>query len=307
MRVITSDLEFPEGPVAMPDGSIVLVELARKTVTRVSSKGKVEIVSSIGGGPNGAAIGPDGRLFVCNNGGIDWSRKTGKPRATWKLADEYTGGRIEVVDLNTGKVEVMYDRWENQILRAPNDLVFDAFGGFWFTDTGKPHPHHREHGALYYAKADGSGLRQVAYYMDSPNGIGLSPDGKTLYVAETQGGRLWSWEVTTPGEIRQMRGITPHGGQFLYGSSAYQKFDSLAISGSGRVCVATLINGGITEVWPDGSAARHHPLPDRSVTNLCFGGRDLKTLYVTLAHEGILLSLDWHEAGLQLEHQILPH
>ncbi len=305
MRVLARDLEFPEGPVAMADGSILLVEIARGTLTRVAPDGTKSVVCETGGGPNGAAAGPDGMIYLCNNGGLDWSRRSGRPRPTWKLAEGYAGGRIDVVDPATGALRCLYDRCGEHRLCAPNDLVFDDSGGFWFTDSGKQHPRHRDHGALYWARADGSEIRLCAYHLEAPNGVGLSPDGRTLYVSETSSARLWAWEVLGPGEIRKMRGIA-HGGRFVAGSANFQRFDSLKVSASGKVCVATLHNGGITEIWPDGSHCRHHPLPDAAVTNLCFGGGDMRSLFVTFAHEGLLVQTEWHEPGLPLAYQELP-
>ena len=101
-RVITTGLEFPEGPIAMEDGSILVVEIKRGTLTRVLSTGEQEIVAELGGGPNGIAIGPGGKCFVCNNGGFEWhSDKAGK-RPTLQSAS-YSGGRIEVVEAGVGR------------------------------------------------------------------------------------------------------------------------------------------------------------------------------------------------------------
>ena len=72
IRVIATDLEFPEGPVVMPDGSVVLVEIRGQRLTRVWPDGRKEVVAEIPGGPNGAALGPDGKMYVCNNGGFSW-------------------------------------------------------------------------------------------------------------------------------------------------------------------------------------------------------------------------------------------
>ena len=78
LNIVATGLKFPEGPIAMPDGSVLLVEIARGTLSRVEPGGKVEVVAETGGGPNGAAIGPDGHCYICNNGGFDWVERRGR-------------------------------------------------------------------------------------------------------------------------------------------------------------------------------------------------------------------------------------
>jgi len=75
---IASGLRFPEGPVAMPDGSIVLVEIERRTLSRVTPDGKVQVIATLGGGPNGAALGPNGKIYVTNNGGLKFMERPGR-------------------------------------------------------------------------------------------------------------------------------------------------------------------------------------------------------------------------------------
>src|SRR5687768_18621708 len=77
VRELATGLQFPEGPIAMPDGSVLLVEIRRGTLSRVDTDGKVAVVADLGGGPNGAAIGPDGACYVVNNGGFLWSELDG--------------------------------------------------------------------------------------------------------------------------------------------------------------------------------------------------------------------------------------
>jgi len=195
---------------------------------------------------------------------------------------------------------VLYRECGGNPLRGPNDLVFDSSGGFWFTDHGKIRPRERDRGGVYYARPDGSEIREVIYPLDAPNGIGLSPDGTVLHVAETFTGRVWSWDVAGPGEIRETPGLGTQGGKLLAGLPDFQLFDSLAVDSEGFVCVATLGNGGITAIAPDGSGTEHNAMPDPLTTNLCFGGPDRSTAYVTLSGTGRLVAFDWPRPGLPL-------
>lgn len=299
IREITYGLRFPEGPVAMPDGSILLVEIERRTLLRVQQDGTQHVIARFGGGPNGAAIGPDGRCYICNNGGFRWTDDETGLRPILQ-ADDYSGGRIERVDLATGAIETLYTRSDQAPLRGPNDLVFDRHGGFYFTDLGKARQRDTDRGAVCYARADGSMIREIAFPMVTPNGIGLSPDGTTLYVAETETARLWAFDLEAPGEIRRQPWPSPHGGRLVTGSIGFQRFDSLAVDAAGNICIGTLVNGGISVISPDGRLVRHVPMPDRWVTNICFGGTDLRTAYITLSSTGRLVACDWEQAGAKL-------
>jgi gluconolactonase len=154
LKQISSGLRFPEGPVAMSDGSVVLVEIERRTLSRVTPDGKIHVVATLGGGPNGAAMGPGGKIYVTNNGGLKFMDRPGKlfPIAQ---GDDYKGGLIQRVDPETGKFETLYDSCDGMKLRGPNDLVFDNAGGFWFTDLGNTRDRDMDRGSVYYAKADG--------------------------------------------------------------------------------------------------------------------------------------------------------
>ena len=137
IKEIASGLKFPEGPVAMDDGSVIVVEIAAGRVTRVRPDGSTQTIATPGGGPNGLAIGPDFRLYCCNNGGnFEYSEVNGLSIPGHTPAN-HQGGRIERIDIATGKVEVLYDSCDGARLQAPNDIVFDSAGGFWFTDYAK--------------------------------------------------------------------------------------------------------------------------------------------------------------------------
>ncbi len=303
LTTLASGLRFPEGPVAMPDGSVLLVEIERGTVTKVAPDGAVSYVATPGGGPNGAALGPDGRLYLCNNGGFRWTPEgDASGLRPIGIAEDYSGGRIEAVDLATGEVSCLYRACDGRPLCGPNDLVFDGQGGFYFTDLGKVRERDQDRGAVYYARADGSFIREVGFPMFMPNGCGLSPDGTTLYVAETETARLWAFALAGPGEIRPEPFPSPHGGRLVAGLPGYSRFDSLAVDRDGNICVATLVEGVITVVSPDGSSVRAIAMPERWVTNICFGGPDLGTAFITLSSAGKLVSMPWERPGLALHH-----
>jgi gluconolactonase len=298
MEIIAEGLLFPEGPIALPDGSVILVEIAGHRLSRVYPDGRIEVVAETGGGPNGAAYGPDGRIYVCNNGGFDTVVRDGKVRIADTL-ESYTGGAIQAVDPETGKVETLYSEVEGEPLKAPNDLVFDREGGFWFTEHGKTWERTQDRGGLYYAKADGSEVREVIFPLEGPNGVGLSPDEKTVYVAETHTGRVRRWNVAAPGQLEARYGKKTRG-DLVVGLPGEQLLDSLAVDAEGHVCVATIRNGGVTDIDPTDGSSVHVPTGDALTTNICFGGEDMRTAYITCSLTGTLKKTTWPRPGLKL-------
>lgn len=295
IEIVAEGLLFPEGPISMADGSVVLVEIARGTLSRAQPDGSVEVIAELGGGPNGAAIGPDGRCYVCNNGGMEFHRSSQGLLFPGNQPADYQTGRIEAVDLATGEVETLYNACDGHALRGPNDLVFDKQGGFWFTDHGKHRPRDKDITGVFYATADGKHIEEVIFPLEGPNGIGLSPDENTVYVAETPTGRVWAYDLEAPGKVdtntrRRMLAQIPD----------FHLFDSLAIDVDGNVCVATIATGGITVLSADGNDAQFYPMPDVVTTNICFGGEGLRTAYVTLSTTGRLAAVPWVTAGLPL-------
>jgi gluconolactonase len=296
IRVLATGLRFPEGPAVAPDGSLLFVEIERATLMRRTAAGALEEVAFVGGAPNGTAVGPDGAAYVCNNGGFLFHDEPGMLRPIG-TPDSYVGGSIQRVDLKTGEVKTIYGGSTGPLLKGPNDLVFDSLGNFWFTDMGKTREQTIDRARIFYASIDGSFCKEVIHPMLGANGIGLSPDEKTLYVAETVTGRLWSFDVTGPGEVRKLPWPSPHGGKFLFGSAEYQFFDSMAIEADGNICVATLLNGGISVISPAGELVEFVAMPDLYATNICFGGPDLQTAFVTLSTTGQIVSLAWPRRG----------
>lgn len=301
IEIVATGLRFPEGPVAMADGSVILVEIAAGRITRVLPDGTKQTVAEPGGGPNGLAIGPDGKLYCCNNGGFNYIDTNGY-LAPHGQADDYSGGRIERIDIATGAVEVLYKDGDfSCVLRGPNDIVFDDAGGFWFTDHGKTRPRERDVVGIFYAKADGSHLEEVIFPSENPNGVGLSPDGKRLYAAETYTCRLMAFNVIAPGKVDGTAG--PGGpGIPLYRPAGYKFFDSLGIEENGNICVATIGECGISVISPAGEQIEFVPTDDIFTTNICWGGADMMDAYICLSGSGRLAKMRWPRPGLRLKY-----
>lgn len=306
--MICDGLEFPEGPIVMPDGSILLVEIRGGRLTRVALDGTKTTVADWGdplaAGPNGAAIGPDGAVYVCNNGGFFWHQIDGiwhpqDPATGATQSPVYGGGSIDRVDLETGEITKLYTEADGLELRGPNDIIFDSTGGFWATDLGKARPGEHDMGAVFYGKIDGSGLTRLAGTFFTANGVGLSPDESTLYVSETRYGRLWAIALDSPGVASDVepRMLERHTGQCVANTEGY--FDSLAVQADGNVVVAAL-GDGLCTVDPTTTDYEYFPIDDPVVTNIAFGGGDLRTAYVTCSGMGTLVSIPWPTSGLAL-------
>jgi gluconolactonase len=298
---IAGGLRFPEGPVALGDGMLLVTEVAGGTLAKIDPDGRISRVE-LGDGPNGAALGPDGALYVANNGGVYTWREVHGQTFSWSVSPEHQGGSIQRVDLRSGAVSTLYEACDGKRLIAPNDLVFDRQGGFWFTDSGCGTPGGRRYGALYYALPDGSKIERARGGFVCPNGIGLSPDERVLYMADTMNGRLWAFDIEAPGKLAPPPSpLRP--GRVVATLAGHQICDSLAVEASGRVCVATMdmetLRSGITVIAPDG-ATEFVPIPGMMVTNICFGGDDMKTAWVTCGGNGQVFRLRWPRTGLVL-------
>ncbi|MGB7452334.1 MAG: SMP-30/gluconolactonase/LRE family protein [Lysobacterales bacterium] len=348
-ELIASGLGYPEGPIYEPDGSILLVELLEikderlPGLTRVKPDGSVQRIVDIKGGPNGAAFGKDGQVYIANSGGFDWLPIPLDPEGKKVMylgttePESYEGGRIERVDISSAAPQVedlyrtCYKGFDNMGfgkrkpkevkdfkpvgLRGPDDLVFDKSGGFWISDFGKQRPRNADVTGIYYATADGQNITEMIYPLAAPNGIGLSPKEDRLYATLTYARQVvyWKLDKDSPGTIIPNPN-TMDGSWLLTAKLPGQAIlDSMAVDEDGNVYVAIMLpkgntpfsNGGIAVISPDGESidfmeinieGEFAPLP----SNLCFGGPDRKTLYVTCGASGLLAKADVVIPGLAL-------
>lgn len=298
IEIVAEGLNFPEGPVWMKDGSVIVVETGAGKLTRILPDGTKETVAECGGGPNGIAVGPDGWLYVCNNGGMITFQQGGLTHTTGESPADYAGGWIDRIDPVSGKVERLYEGIGERRFAGPNDLVFDYEGNIWFSDFGKHKGHAMLHGGIYFAKPDGSFVTQAVDGMHV-NGIGLSPDGKTVYGALSFESLLVGFDVLGEGKLGPIGGLGS--GHVVAQFGPRQLLDSLAVDEAGHVCVATVLNGaGIGSVDPATGVVTNYPFPDLLTTNICFGGADMQDAWVTMSTTGRLAKVRWPRPGLKL-------
>jgi gluconolactonase len=300
-EVCADGLLFPEGPVALSDGAVLVVEICGQRLTRIDPDGRKTVVADVPGGPNGAALGPDGKVYLCNNGGFEWHRIDGLLFPGHRAQGDREGS-IQRVDLATGQLETLYTECDGRPLQGPNDLVFDGEGGFWFTEHGRSDTAGRTWGGIVYARADGSAITRVRAEQAGPNGIGLSPDGSVVYWADTHTQRLWALDLDGPGRPKPAEAAWLPG-RLIANLQGLQLLDSLSVEAGGKVCVGTIVNGGITIFSLDGTT-EHVPLPDLAITNLAFGGSDMRDVWLTGSTTGQLFRGRWPRPGLTLHHAI---
>ena len=150
IRIIATDLGFPEGPVWMADGSVILGEISGKKVTRVAPDGTKTEIGKAGGGPNGCATGPTARSMSATMAARSMRRRRAFCRPGRRRLQERIDPAHRPQDRRN---QDLYTECNGHKLSAPNDIVFDRQGGFYFTDLGKRFAYHRDNGGLYYALA----------------------------------------------------------------------------------------------------------------------------------------------------------
>ncbi len=273
---VAATVAFTEGPTVHEDGSVYFTDITNNRILRMAPDGEVTTFRQPSNRANGLIFDDQWRLLACE----------GNDGAT---AD----ARITRTDLETGEVEVLADRYEGRLFHRPNDLTIDGSGRIYFTD--RPEPEHGDeyigvHG-VYRIDPDGSIERILTEpEVVRPNGIVVSPDDATLYVIETQqregGARLIrAFDLAADGTAGNMRVFH----DFYPGRSG----DGMTIDSEGNLYVAAGLNrlrgtsetldtpAGVHVFAPDGELLELIRVPEDSITNVAFGGPDLRTLYIT--------------------------
>jgi gluconolactonase len=272
--VVATGLEFPEGPAFDRDGNLYVTEIQGGRISRIAPDGTVELFADTGGGPNGAAFGPDGALYVCNNGG-----------------DEL--GWVERIAPD-GTITRLFTEVDGRPLTSPNDLAFDVHGNYYFTDPvpGRPEPGAPQTGSVCFVDSEGNAKRLVGD-LAFPNGIGVTDDGKTLIVAESMTFKLHAFEIIEPGVLGEAREFGFLGDRNIP--------DGFAFDAAGNVLCCGFRSSQIHVFPPEGGEKiATVDFDDDRVTNVCFGGPNGATAFVTESGSGRVVSFEWERPGMAL-------
>jgi CubicO group peptidase (beta-lactamase class C family) len=246
-----AQLGFAEGPVAGDGGSFLFSDLENRRVLRLARDGALTTVVEESGGINGLAAAPDGRVLACRG----------------------EEGDLIAFDPESGAVEILADVYDGRPFNKPNDLCLDGDGGVWFSDPVFPGgPAGQELEAVYHLAPDGVVTRTRAAFEPGrrPNGVALSPDGATLYLASSGSDELLAYPVLGPGQLGEPELLAeiPGGG------------DGLAVDAEGTVFVAAPRERAILAVKPEGGVRGRLQLPE-APANCAFGGIGRRTLCIT--------------------------
>ena len=288
---LAAGLMFPEGPAIGSDGALYVTEIAGQRISKISEDGTVSTYADTGGGPNGAAFDAQGDLLVCNNGG-KWPSDV--PSTSEAGEPEGGPGRMQRVTAE-GEVIEELSEIDGIALNSPNDVCFDAHGGYYFTDpvwsglVGGD----RAGGPVCYVNSEGEASRAVTN-VAFPNGLGVRADGRVLIVCESLTGMLLSYRIEEPGILSE----TPKANGMIGRRSVP---DGFCFDASGRIIVAGHGSSNLFVLdGQDGRPIEIIELPDAGPTNCCFGGKDLRTLFVTSSDKGYVYAVDWPIEGMPL-------
>jgi gluconolactonase len=268
---------FLEGPAADAEGNVFFSDIAGNRILKMDTKAAVTTFRADSGRTNGNCFDAQGRLISCEGGEQGPGRR-----------------RIVRTDMKTGTITVLTDQFDGKRYNSPNDCCVDARGRIWFTDPryGADRTDLEMDVEAVYCIDDGKVKRVLTQKeIDRPNGIAVAPDDKTLYVIDSHpkvGGnrKIWAFDLAADGSLSKQRAV--------YDFGKGRGGDGMRIDVNGNLWVAAGINrprgnpgesldvpAGVYVIAPSGKLLGRVPIPEDLITNVAFGGRERKTLYVT--------------------------
>jgi gluconolactonase len=248
-----SGFKFTEGPAADRDGNVYFSDIPNERIHKLDSKGQLSVFREKSNRANGLMVNAKGEIVACE-----------------------MAGRVVAISPDGKDVRVVADKHDGKQFNAPNDLVIDKSGGVYFTDPsfGAPNPLPQGKTGVYYVAADGKVTRLIDD-LTQPNGVTLSPDEKTLYVIPTGPAEMMAYPVEAAGKLGKGRVFCKlEGKDGKPGSGG----DGCALDSKGNLYITSTI--GVQVFDPSGKFLGAIAFPEQPA-NVKFGGKDMKTLYVT--------------------------
>jgi gluconolactonase len=254
VQKLHTGFKFTEGPAADADGNVYFSDIPNEKIHKIDPAGKLTVFREMSGKANGLMVNPKGEIVACEMG-------------TGQVAAYSPDGKDR---------RVVAETYEGKRFNAPNDLVLDKAGGVYFTDPlfNAPKPPPQGKTCVYYADAGGKVARLVDD-LPNPNGVILSPDEKTLYVIPSGQKQMMAYPVEVPGKLGAGK-VFCELDQAKQGGNAGG--DGLTVDAKGNLYITSGL--GLQVFDATGKKLGVIPFPEQPA-NVTFGGKDLKTLYVT--------------------------
>lgn len=253
LQLLASGFAFTEGPACDRDGNIFFTDQPNDCLHEWSVDGKLSTFMKPCGRANGLCFDAQGDLWACAD----------EKNELWRISPDK-------------KVTVVVKDYQGKLLNGPNDVWIRPDGGLYFTDPYYHRPYWKrgekelgEH--VYFLAADHKTLTRVVDDMKQPNGIIGTPDGKTLYVADIGARKTWRYSIQPEGTLTDKKLFCEPGS------------DGMTIDDQGNVYIT---GQGVTVFDPSGQKIEHIEVAENWTGNICFGGKDRQTLFIT-ASKGI--------------------
>jgi gluconolactonase len=248
LQKLAGDFAFTEGPACDGEGNVFFTDQPNDRIMKWSIEGKLSTFKQPCGRANGLSFDHEGNLWACAD----------EKNELWRIDP-------------AGKTTVVVKDYQGKLLNGPNDVWIRPGGGLYFTDPYYKRPYWKRGPkemaeCVYYLAPDNKSLTRVIDDMKQPNGIIGTPDGKLLYVADIGASKTYRYRIQPDGSLQEKHLFCEMGS------------DGMTIDNQGNIY---LTGKGVTVFDPAGKKIEHIDVPESWSANVCFGGKDRQTLFIT--------------------------
>jgi gluconolactonase len=248
LQKLAGDFIFTEGPASDAKGNVFFTDQPNDRILKWSTDGKLSTFMKSCGRANGLSFDRQGNLWACAD----------EKNELWRISP-------------AGKATVVVTNYQNKLLNGPNDVWIRPAGGLYFTDPYYKRPYWKrgakeQDECVYFLSSDEKKLVRVIEDLKQPNGIIGTPNGKILYVADIGAGKTYRYQIEPDGSLKDKKLFCELGS------------DGMTIDNKGNVY---LTGKGVTVFDSSGKQIEHIDIPESWTANVCFGGKDRHTLFIT--------------------------